>query len=45
MQNTQWKIIGDQLPTKCPIELKDTSVGGILSDVHESLSVCTETKR
>ena len=30
---------------KFPIELKDTSIGDILSDVHESLSVCTETKR
>ena len=25
MQNNQWKIKGDELPTKSPIELKDKS--------------------
>ena len=32
MQNNQWKFIGDQLQTKSPIDLKDSS-----NDFHKKV--------
>ena len=29
MQNNQWEIRGDQLPTKSPIELRENANGGV----------------
>jgi len=35
MQNNQWKIMGDELPTKSFIELKDSSITSKLSRLHK----------
>ena len=42
MHNDQWKIIGDQLPTKSPIELKDKS--NVVMQFSNNFSECYPSK-
>ena len=41
MQNDHWKIIGDQLLTKCLIELNDTSIRGEV--LEKTTTLCNVT--